>query len=175
MRKAKTIWLFGLPCSGKTTIAKKLTSNMNEHYPTIHLDGDVVRKTICKEFGFSAIDRTNNLIRVADMCEILNDQGVSTVCSFVTPLKGQRELLKAYIKFIEMIYIDCPLGVCAERDVKGMYAKAKTGEIKNFTGISAPFDFPTRVKRVLSNYLTVDECVNLVADHCQLYDTNFEI
>ena len=151
MRKARTIWLYGIPCSGKTSLAKILKDNMNEHYPTVHLDGDELRQNICKEFGFSLLDRTNNIIRVADICNLLNAQGITTVCSFVTPLRGHRALLSDYIDDIELVYVDCPQKVCMERDVKGHYAKSKSGELKGFTGIDSHFDYPTKVMRVLTN------------------------
>jgi adenylylsulfate kinase len=121
----KTIWLFGLPCSGKTTIAKQLIKGVK----SIHLDGDIVRATLCSDLGFSPEDRMINIRRIAQVCQILNEQGITCTCSFVTPLESHREALRGIIDNLQLVYVNCPLDDCIERDVKGMYKKAKTGEI----------------------------------------------
>jgi len=156
--RAKTIWLFGYCCSGKTTIAARVKELKSE---VVHLDGDNVRSTICKDFGFSMIDRTNNIVRIAELCQLLNAQGVSVVASFVTPIHGQRVVLSDIIKNCELVYVKCPIEVCIERDVKGHYAKAIAGIIPNFTGISSNFDIPAEHSgmSVDSACRSIDDCV----------------
>jgi adenylylsulfate kinase len=137
MMSGETMWLFGLPCSGKTTLAEGLIGpNM------IHLDGDYLRNTLNSDLGFSKEDRTENLRRAAGVAQALNEQGFDVVASFITPYRSQRELIAEKIEDVSFIYVNAPVEVCEERDVKGMYEKARKGEIKGFTGIDAPFEVP---------------------------------
>ena len=132
-----TIWLFGLPCSGKTTLAEGLIGPS-----TVHLDGDYLRNTLNSDLGFSKEDRTENLRRAAGVAQALNEQGFDVVASFITPYRSQRELITEMIDDISFIHVNAPLDVCEERDVKGMYEQARKGEIEGFTGIDAPFEEP---------------------------------
>jgi len=137
---AYTIWLTGLPSSGKTTIAKELLKSID----AVHLDGDVVRKSLTKDLGFSNMDRTENIRRVSSVCKLFNDEGINVIASFVSPTNKMREMARKNIepnKFI-LIYVHCLLNVCIKRDPKGLYRKALCGEIRNFTGISAPYEIP---------------------------------
>ncbi|MFC6906746.1 adenylyl-sulfate kinase [Halalkalicoccus tibetensis] len=133
----ETIWLFGLPCSGKTTLAKGLIGPS-----TVHLDGDYLRNTLNSDLGFSKEDRTENLRRAAGVAQALNEQGFDVIASFITPYRSQRELIAEKIENVSFIYINAPVEVCEERDVKGMYEQARKGEIEGFTGIDAPFEEP---------------------------------
>ena len=133
----ETIWLFGLPCSGKTTLAEGLIGPS-----TVHLDGDYLRNTLNSDLGFSKEDRTENLRRAAGVAQALNEQGFDVVASFITPYRFQRELIAEKIEDVSFIYINAPVEVCEERDVKGMYEQARKGEIEDFTGIDAPFEEP---------------------------------
>lgn len=133
----ETIWLFGLPCSGKTTLAEGLIGPN-----TVHLDGDYLRNTLNSDLGFSKEDRTENLRRAAGVAQALNDQGFDVVASFITPYRSQRELIAEKIEDVSFIYVNTPVEVCEERDVKGMYEQARKGEIEGFTGIDAPFEDP---------------------------------
>jgi len=141
-------WLTGLPCSGKTTIAKGIVNAagalLDAPVNVMHLDGDVVRRGLCSDLGFSKEDRDENLRRVAHTASIMADNGVTVLCSFVSPLKSQRDMIEKIVgpgRFL-LVHIDCPSRVCAERDVKGMWAKASAGEIKDFTGLTAPYEEP---------------------------------
>ncbi|GAA0196244.1 adenylyl-sulfate kinase [Haladaptatus pallidirubidus] len=133
----KTIWLFGLPCSGKTTLAEGLIGPN-----TVHLDGDYLRNTLNTDLGFSKEDRSENLRRAAGVAQALNEQEFDVVASFITPYRSQRELIAEKVEDVSFIYVNAPVEVCEERDIKGMYEQARKGEIKGFTGIDAPFEVP---------------------------------
>ena len=134
-----TTWLFGLPCSGKTTLAEGLIGP-----ETVHLDGDYLRNTLNSDLGFSKEDRTENLRRAAGVARALNNQGFDVVASFITPYRSQRELIAESLENVSFVYVNAPLEVCEKRDVKGMYEQARNGEIEGFTGIDAPFEEPER-------------------------------
>ena len=142
------IWLTGLPCSGKTTIAKGIVNAagvlLDAPVNVMHLDGDVVRRGLCSDLGFSKEDRDENLRRIAHTAAIMADNGVTVLCSFVSPLKSQRDMIEDIAgpaRFL-LVHVDCPARECAVRDVKGMWAKASAGEIKDFTGLTAPYEEP---------------------------------
>jgi adenylylsulfate kinase len=143
-QKGCTIWMSGLSGSGKSTIADSLESTLNSmDYHTFILDGDNTRLGLNKGLGFSEEDRNENLRRVAEVCKLMNEAGLIVICSFISPFEKNRELAKEIIgeNFIEF-FVDVDLKVCEERDPKGLYKKARTGEIKEFTGISSPFEIP---------------------------------
>ena len=145
----------GRPCSGKTTIAKAIPT----HPETIFLDGDVLRRGINSDLGFSVDDRTENIRRAAHLAEMLNKSGHNVIASFVTPTKDIQKLVTSIISNCQFIYIDCSLEKCIERDVKGMYAKAITGEIPEFTGISSPFEPPQECIRINTENQTLDSSI----------------
>lgn len=133
----ETTWLFGLPCSGKTTLAEGLVGPN-----TVHLDGDYLRETLNADLGFSKDDRTENLRRAAGVAQALNEQGFDVVASFITPYRSQRELIAEKVENVSFIHVNTPIEVCEERDVKGMYEQAREGEIEGFTGVDDPFEEP---------------------------------
>lgn len=140
------IWMTGLSGSGKSTIALALEKQLHAagHLTTV-LDGDNVRTGINNNLGFSEADRTENIRRIAEVAKLFVQQGIITICCFVSPTVAIRQLAKDIIgeqDFLE-VFVDTPLDVCEQRDVKGLYAKARAGEVKDFTGISAPFEAPT--------------------------------
>jgi adenylylsulfate kinase len=138
-----TLWLTGLPCSGKTTIAEELEKKLKkEGFPVAHLDGDDVRRGLNSDLGFSKEDRHENLRRIGYVSELFNQKGNYVIASFVSPLEEYRALLKDTISDFKLVYVNTPLEECVKRDVKGMYAKALRGEMKGFTGIDAPFEEP---------------------------------
>ncbi len=138
-----TFWFFGLPCSGKSTLAKELeTYFLDKNRRVFHLDGDLLRSGLNKDLGFSPEDREENLRRAAHLAKMLNETGHMVMCSFITPTKKTRDMVRNIIPNVTMIYTKCSLEECKKRDVKGMYEKAEKGEIKNFTGIDAPFEEP---------------------------------
>jgi len=161
-----TIWLTGLPCSGKTTIAKRLKEELdNRGFKTVHLDADDIRNKLNSDLGFSPADRKENLRRVAHVAKLFNDNGNFVIASFVSPNEEYRRMIKEVIGNFKLVFVKCRLEVCEKRDVKGMYKKARTGEIHDFTGISAPFEEPPDAEIVVNTeYSTVEECVKEVLD-----------
>ena len=152
-QKSCTIWMSGLSGSGKSTIANTLEQNLyNLGYHTHILDGDNTRLGLNKDLGFSDDDRTENLRRVSEVCKLMNDAGLITICSFISPFKKNRELARSIIggDFIE-VFVDTTLDECEQRDPKGLYKKARSGEIKDFTGISSPFEIPENTIHLINN------------------------
>ncbi|WP_324719218.1 adenylyl-sulfate kinase [Salinimicrobium sp. HB62] len=139
------IWFTGLSGSGKSTIADKLEQRLFEAgIQTYALDGDNIRSGLNKGLKFTREDRSENNRRIAEVAKLFVDAGMITITAFISPLKEDREQARAIIgddNFIE-VFVNTPLEVCEERDVKGFYKKARAGEIKNFTGISAPYEAP---------------------------------
>jgi adenylylsulfate kinase len=159
----KCIWLAGLPCAGKTTLAAGLEKKLLEiGYNCINLDGDVIRKGINSDLGFSMEDRRENIRRVAELSNLLLKHHSIPVCSFIAPTREIREMARAIIGkdlFIE-VFIDTPKEICAMRDPKGMYVKAFRGEIKEFTGISSPWEPPLEPSLTIHTLnRSVDECI----------------
>lgn len=146
-QKAKVIWVYGLSGSGKTTIAIALEQSLHERgFLTQILDGDNIRSGINGNLSFTAEDRAENLRRIAEVNKLFYNCGVITINCFISPLIENRETVKEIVGsdgFIE-IFVDTPLEVCEQRDIKGLYKKARSGEIKNFTGIDSPFEVPDK-------------------------------
>ncbi len=145
-QNAKVIWITGLSGSGKSTLACGLEKALAERgFFTQVLDGDNIRSGINKNLGFSAEDRTENIRRIAEVNKLFVNCGIITLNAFVSPTNDIREMAKEIVgedDFIE-IFVDAKFDTCAQRDPKGLYKKAIAGEIKNFTGLDAPFDRPT--------------------------------
>ncbi len=139
MKKGYVIWMTGLPCSGKTTIANELA----KHIDCVVLDGDEVRKTISSDLGFSEVDRWKHLMRMAHIAKFLSDRGQNVIASFITPQQEIRDGVASIIgaKYIE-VYVKARIETCMDRDVKGMWERARRGEIDNFTGVQSPYDIP---------------------------------
>ena len=142
----KIIWFTGLSGSGKSSIAnileKKLQS-LGKH--TITLDGDNIRHGINRDLGFTDVDRVENIRRIGEVAKLMLNSGLICITSFISPFESERKMVRSLVsenEFIE-VFVDTPLSVCEQRDVKGLYAKARSGEIPNFTGISSPFEKPT--------------------------------
>jgi len=141
---SKVYLLTGLPCSGKSTIAIALNKQLqNLGQPSIILDADDIRRDLWPELKYSPEDREENLRRFTSLAKRLSDQGLTVIMALLAPYEVIRAKMRDTIghKFVE-VFVATPLSVCEERDVKGMYKKARTGEIKEFTGISAPFEVP---------------------------------
>jgi adenylylsulfate kinase len=139
------IWFTGLSGSGKSTIANKLEETLYEnHFQTYTLDGDNIRGGINKGLSFTPQDRQENLRRIGEIAKIFVDAGIVTIASFVSPLEIDRKLVRDIVgkeDFIE-IFVDTSLEECERRDIKGLYKRARAGEIKNFTGIDSPYENP---------------------------------
>jgi adenylylsulfate kinase len=159
-----TIWLTGLSGCGKSTIADALAERLqfNGCRPQ-RIDGDVIRQHLWKELGFSKEDRDENIRRATFLAKLLTDSGIITITTFISPYRELREYARKTIgSFIE-VYVKCPIEVCMQRDPKGLYRKALAGEIKNFTGISDPYEEPTHPDVLLeSDKETLEECVNKI-------------
>ena len=137
------IWFTGLSGSGKTSIAHIVEDKLLEAgVPIEILDGDVVRENLSKGLGFSKEDRDTNIRRIAFVAHLLQRNGVFVITAAISPYASIREEARAMIKDFVEVYADAPLEVCEERDVKGLYAKARAGEIKGFTGIDDPYEAP---------------------------------
>lgn len=157
-----TLLFTGLPCSGKTTLTNALHYECGEIYNRIcHLDGDSFRKTYCKDLGFSPEDRRENLRRAAEKAKSGNRKEFDVLASFIAPTSKVREMVREIIgEGFRLVYVKCLLKVCEERDIKGMYAKARRGEIEMFTGIDAPYEEPMNPDLVVNTYENdLDECV----------------
>jgi len=159
------IWFTGLPCSGKTTLAlaliKALENHIEEYFPIVRLDGDVTRKTVGADLGFSPEDRNINIQRVIGIAGYLTQvEERNVICSYISPYNKIRDRIKYLIPKTLIIHVNCPEDICAQRDVKGMWAKAQAGEIKDFTGVSAPYEIPIQPDLVLhTNHWDVTFCV----------------
>jgi adenylylsulfate kinase len=138
-----TLWFTGLSGAGKTTIAEIVERDLRWRFGRIEvLDGDIVRTNLSKGLGFSREDRNINVLRIGFVANLLTRNGVGVIVSAISPYKEARDQVRRRIgDFIE-VYVDCPVEVCAERDVKGLYKKAYAGEIKEFTGVSDPYEPP---------------------------------
>ena len=145
--KGATIWFTGLPCSGKSTIADRVYEILKERgYKVERLDGDIIRKSpISKDLGFTKEDRRKNLERVAFIAKLLSRNDVIVLATFVSPYNEIRRDIREIIgpERFHLVWTRCPVEVCIQRDVKGMYKKALAGEIQNFTGVDDPFEEPT--------------------------------
>lgn len=149
------VWLTGLSGSGKSTLANLVEQALFEKkINTYVLDGDNTRLGINKDLGFTDSNRKENIRRVAEIAKLMMDAGVVTITSFISPFKEDRQFAKEIVgstNFIE-VFVDCPLEVCEKRDIKGLYAKARKGEIKNFTGIDSDFERPETPDIVINTY-----------------------
>ncbi len=162
------VWFTGLSGSGKSTVAIALERALQERGLLCRvLDGDNIRSGINNNLGFSAEDRVENIRRIAEVCKLFIDTGVITIAAFISPTNDLREMASSIIgedNFLE-IYVNTPIEECERRDVKGLYAKARKGDIKDFTGISAPFEAPVHPALTLdTSVLTVEESVNKLLD-----------
>jgi adenylylsulfate kinase len=158
-----SVWMTGLSGSGKSTIARYLERKLHQKSVLVKLlDGDNLRTGLCKDLGFSEEDRWENIRRVAEVNKLFNDVGLLTVNSFVSPTLSLRQMARDIIgadSFYE-VYVNAPLEVCEQRDVKGLYQKARAGEIKDFTGIHQAFEAPEAPALELrTDLLNVEECV----------------
>ena len=159
------VFFTGLSGSGKSTICNALEQKLFDlGVKTYVLDGDNIRKGISKNLGFSPEDRTENIRRIGEVANLLLDAGIVTLAAFVAPYERDRESIRELVgndNYVE-IYVSTPLEVCEERDVKGLYAKARKGEIPNMTGISAPYEIPGKPDLEISYGMSVPESVEMI-------------
>jgi len=166
-QKGVTVWFTGLSGSGKSTIAvalEQVLMQRNKH--AYRLDGDNIRMGLNKNLGFSAEDRAENIRRIGEVCKLFADASIIALSSFISPYRADRDLVRklhedSKLPFVE-VYVDAPLEVAEQRDPKGLYKKARAGQIKGFTGIDDPYEAPEKPELVLKTAtMSVDECVRV--------------
>ena len=167
-QKGATLWFTGLSGSGKSTVMVALEHALYQQGRLVYrLDGDNIRLGINKNLGFSAEDRTENIRRIGEVAKLFVDTGVITLSSFVSPYRADRDIVRALheeagMDFIE-VFVDVPLDVAESRDPKGLYKKARAGEIKNFTGIDDPYEAPSQAEVILNSHeMSLDKEVEIL-------------
>ena len=169
MSKGVTVWFTGLPCSGKTTIADKLVPILKERGRKVErLDGDIVRKGLTRDLGFSKEDRDKNIERVTFVARLLTRNDVIVLATFVSPYIERRQKTREEIGEYVEVYVKASVDECIKRDVKGMYKKALAGEIKDFTGVDDPYEEPPHPEILVDTESeTVDESVEKVLKYLE--------
>jgi adenylylsulfate kinase len=170
-QKGVTVWFTGLSGSGKSTVVRKVEQMLYERGNLVYvLDGDNIRHGLNKNLGFSPEDRKENIRRIGEVAHLFTDAGIITLTAFISPYRSDRNAARALAangKFIE-VFVDCPLEVCEQRDPKGLFKKARAGVIKEFTGISAPYEAPEKPEIVVNTAeLSVDESAKAVISYLE--------
>jgi len=170
-QRGVVLWFTGLPSSGKSTIANEVAHLLHQRGHLAYLlDGDNIRHGLNKDLGFSPQEREENIRRIGEVANLFADAGLITMTAFISPYRRDREKVRQLLgegRFIE-IYVNCPLEVCEQRDPKGMYARAKKGEIPEFTGISAPYEPPGNPEIELrTDLMNVKQCAQKVVEYLE--------
>ena len=166
--KAMVLWFTGLSASGKSTIANNVEKELNKkQYNSYILDGDNVRSGLNKDLGFSPADRNENIRRIIEVSKLFVDSGKIVLCSFISPYRNDREMAREILgeHFVE-IFVNTPIEECVKRDPKGLYKMAISGEIKNFTGVTAPYEKPLMPEIIIEN-LSLKESVKKIIDYVE--------
>ena len=168
-QKSLVVWILGLSGSGKSTLARGLENDLHQRgYLTQILDGDNLRSGINSNLSFSDKDRIENIRRAAEVSKLFANCGVVTICSLISPTQEIREMAKSIIgedKYFE-VFVNCPIEVCESRDVKGLYKKAREGELKNFTGIDSPFEEPKNPDlEIKTDVNSIEDCHNQLVEN----------
>ena len=165
-QRPRVFWLTGLSGSGKSTLANLLEKKLHEKQKhTYLLDGDNVRHGLCGDLGFSDKDRVENIRRISEVAKLFVDSGTIVLTAFISPFKADRDYCRSLLESSEFVevFIDTPLEVCEQRDPKGLYKKARSGEIKDFTGIDSPYEVPEAPEIELNTEnLTVEQAVDVI-------------
>ena len=169
--KSFLVWFTGLSGSGKSTLATALERELfSRGFHTFVLDGDEIRRGLNRDLGFSAEDRTENIRRVGEVAKLMVDAGLVTIAAFISPFRNIRRMVRELMEpgeFVE-VYLDCPLEVCEMRDPKGLYAKARQGLIKEFTGIDSPYEPPENPELTLNTAQeSVQESLNRLMNYLE--------
>lgn len=168
-QKPCILWFTGLSGSGKSTIANAVELELFKRgRKTYLLDGDNVRHGLNKDLGFSEQDRIENIRRIGEVAKLFVDSGLIVLTAFISPFKSDRQIARSLVKYDEFIevFIDTPLEVCEQRDPKGLYKKARDGAIKNFTGISSPYEAPEDPQiHIKTDEHSIEECVDIVINY----------
>lgn len=164
----QTVWFTGLSGSGKSTLAFAVEEALVARGVAAYvLDGDNVRFGLNRDLGFSAADRTENVRRIGEVCRLFQDAGLVVLSAFISPYRADRDAVRALHpegSFVE-VFVDAPLDICEARDVKGLYARARTGEIPEFSGISAPYEAPEAPDITVDATRPLNECVGVMLEH----------
>lgn len=172
-QKPCILWFTGLSGSGKSTIANAVEAELFKRgRKTYLLDGDNVRHGLNKDLGFSEIDRIENIRRIGEVSKLFVDSGLIVLTAFISPFRSDRQIAKSLVKYDEFIevFIDTPLEICESRDPKGLYKKARDGAIKNFTGISSPYEAPEEPQiHIQTDKHTISQCADIVVNHLIKY------
>ncbi len=164
----RTVWFTGLSGSGKSTLAFAVEEALVARGVAAYvLDGDNVRFGLNRDLGFSAADRTENVRRIGEVCRLFQDAGLVVLSAFISPYKADRDAVRALHpegSFVE-VFVDTPLDICEARDVKGLYARARTGEIPEFSGISAPYEAPEAPDITVDATRPLNECVGVMLEY----------
>jgi adenylylsulfate kinase len=163
------LWFTGLSASGKSTLANIVERKLFKmNYKTYLLDGDNVRHGLNKDLGFNEESRIENIRRIGEVAKLFLDSGIIVLTAFISPFKSDRQLARSLVEkeqFIE-VFVDASLETCEKRDPKGMYLKARSGEISNFTGISSPYETPENPElHVINNKITLDDASNQIIEY----------
>ncbi len=160
------VWFTGLSGAGKSTIAATLERKLfDKGYKTFHLDGDNVRHGLNKNLSFTEDDRKENIRRVGEVTSLMLDAGLIVLSAFISPFDDDRKMVREIVgkKHFFEVFVDCPIEVCEARDVKGLYKKARSGELKNFTGIDSPYELPKSPDLVISsNNISLEAAVDTI-------------
>jgi adenylylsulfate kinase len=169
--KSVIIWFTGLSGSGKSTLAHALEDALKSKVRTFVLDSDNIRHGLCRDLGFTDDDRTENIRRIGEVSKLMMEAGVIVLTAFISPFIKDRKIVRGLAaegEFIE-VYCDANIEICEYRDTKGLYKKARAGEIQEFTGISSPYEAPETPELILeTNTLSIDECIEKLI--CYLKD-----
>jgi adenylylsulfate kinase len=171
MHRSVVLWFTGLSGSGKSTLAHAVEDKLYQlNCRTFVLDGDNVRQGLCADLGFSVQDRSENIRRISEAAKLLVESGVIAMTAFISPFRVDRQRARSIFPhgdFIE-IFCDASLDICEQRDIKGLYKRARLGEVKEFTGISSPYEAPMNPELVLrTGELRLEECVRQVVENLQ--------
>jgi adenylylsulfate kinase len=172
--RGATVWLTGLSGSGKSTVAVDLEKALwSRGVRAFILDGDNIRHGLNKNLGFSPADRTENIRRIGEVAKLFTEAGTVVLTAFISPYRADRDQVRALMPddFVE-VYVDCPIDVCEQRDVKGLYQKARAGQIPEFTGVSAPYEPPLEPELTLrTGQQTVEESIRQILAYLEARGT----
>ncbi|MEW7973491.1 MAG: adenylyl-sulfate kinase [Candidatus Thiodiazotropha endolucinida] len=174
LHRAKLLWFTGLSGSGKSTLAHALEERLHQRgCRTYVFDGDNVRHGLCRDLGFNIEDRTENIRRIGEMSKLFVDAGTIALTAFISPIRKDRDNVRRLFQkndFIE-VYVKASIETCESRDVKGLYKKARAGEIPNFTGISSPYEIPENPEIVIDTEdRDIDECIDSLLESLESLD-----
>lgn len=168
-QKAQLIWFTGLSGSGKSTLAVALEKKLfDKGFKTYLLDGDNVRQGLNKDLTFDDAGRVENIRRIGEVANLMLDSGLVVLSAFISPFRSDRELVKQTVGAVSFyeVFVDCPLEVCEQRDVKGLYQKARAGAIKNFTGIDSPYEAPLNPDLIIkTDQLSLEDSLDLLLNN----------